>query len=145
MYIIIKWAMICLWWHWHHWIYRSGCWCYPLGLPAALLSSMSNRTRIKTWCHWSSYVYVILGFDHCLQASPSMSSFSVEEFVGDGFLKQLVPRLLEEGWDDVPTLKLMNSEDMDALNMTQQQRVTFYYLTYLYLWWLNHTQKKKHS
>lgn len=66
------------------------------------------------------------GFGHCLQASPSMSSFSVEEFVGDGVLKELVPRLLEEGWDDVPTLKLMNSEDMDALNMTQQQRVAFF-------------------
>lgn len=52
-----------------------------------------------------------------------MASFSVEDFVGDGVLKDLLPNLLEEGWDDVPTLKVMNSEDMDAMKMTQQQKV----------------------
>lgn len=52
-----------------------------------------------------------------------MASFSVEDFVGNGILKDLLPTLLEEGWDDVPTLKVMNSEDMDAINMTQQQKV----------------------
>lgn len=52
-----------------------------------------------------------------------MASFSVEDFVGNGVLKDLLPTLLEEGWDDVPTLKVMNSEDMDAINMTQQQKV----------------------
>lgn len=53
-----------------------------------------------------------------------MASFSIEEFVGDGVLKGLIPRLLEEGWDDVPTLKIMNTDDMDALNMTQLEKVT---------------------
>lgn len=52
-----------------------------------------------------------------------MASFSMDEFVGNGVLKGLLPKLLEEGWDDVPTLKIMNSEDMDALNMTQQEKV----------------------
>lgn len=52
-----------------------------------------------------------------------MASFSVEEFVGNGVLKGLLPKLLEEGWDDVPTLKIMNSEDMNAINMTQEQKV----------------------
>lgn len=52
-----------------------------------------------------------------------MASFSVEDFVGNGCLKELLPKLLEEGWDDVPTLKIMNSEDMKAVNMTQQQKV----------------------
>lgn len=54
-----------------------------------------------------------------------MASFSIEEFVGSGILKELLPKLLEEGWDDVPTLKIMNLEDMDAMNMTQQQKVCF--------------------
>lgn len=52
-----------------------------------------------------------------------MASFSFEEFVGNGVLKGLLPKLLAEGWDDVPTLKIMNSEDMNALNMTQEQKV----------------------
>lgn len=52
-----------------------------------------------------------------------MASFAVEEFVGNGCLKALLPKLLEEGWDDVPTLKIMNSEDMKEMNMTAQQKV----------------------
>ena len=52
-----------------------------------------------------------------------MASFSMEDFVGEGALKGILPRLLEEGWDDVPTLKIMNAEDMDSMNMTQQQKV----------------------
>ncbi|OVA16883.1 hypothetical protein BVC80_9049g8 [Macleaya cordata] len=52
-----------------------------------------------------------------------MASFLIEEFVGNGILKELVPKLVEEGWDDIPTLKLMNSEDMVAINMNQQQKV----------------------
>ncbi|XLS43618.1 hypothetical protein HN51_000483 [Arachis hypogaea] len=28
-----------------------------------------------------------------------------EEFIGNGVLKELLPNLLEEGWEDVPTLK----------------------------------------
>lgn len=54
-----------------------------------------------------------------------MASFSMEEFVGNGGLKGLLPKLLEEGWDDVPTLKIMNSEDKNAINMTQEQKVGY--------------------
>ncbi|KAI8002396.1 Protein ACCELERATED CELL DEATH 6 [Camellia lanceoleosa] len=46
----------------------------------------------------------------------------MEGFLGNGALKRVIPKLIEEGWDDVPTLKLMKSEDMDAINMTQQQK-----------------------
>lgn len=52
-----------------------------------------------------------------------MASFSIEEFLGDGALQGLVPKLVAGGWDDVPTVKLMNSEDMDLLKLTQQQKV----------------------
>ncbi|GMI75295.1 hypothetical protein HRI_001198800 [Hibiscus trionum] len=61
-----------------------------------------------------------------------MASFSIEDFVGDGVLKELLPKLLEEGWDDVPTLKIMNSEDMDAINMTQYQKDALEIRTYLH-------------
>lgn len=54
-----------------------------------------------------------------------MASFSIEEFVGEGVLKVLLPKLLEEGWDDVPTLKIMNTDDMDALSMTQLEKVGY--------------------
>lgn len=54
-----------------------------------------------------------------------MASFSIEDFVGNGSLKDLLPRLLDEGWDDVPTLKVMNSDDMDDIGLTQQQKVSF--------------------
>lgn len=52
-----------------------------------------------------------------------MASFSVEEFIGNGVLKELLQKLLEEGWDDVPTLKIMGTEDMDLICMTQKQKV----------------------
>lgn len=61
-----------------------------------------------------------------------MASFSIEEFVGNGVLKGLIPKLLEEGWDDVPTLKIMNLKDMDAINMTQEQKVS-YLQTHLFI------------
>ncbi|XP_052186051.1 uncharacterized protein LOC127797300 [Diospyros lotus] len=61
-----------------------------------------------------------------------MSSFSMEDFVGNGTLKQLMPTLLEEGWDDVPTLKIMSSEDMGAINMTQQQKDALEIRSYLH-------------
>lgn len=60
-------------------------------------------------------------------ATRKMASFSVEEFIGNGILKELLPKLLEEGWDDVPTLKVMGSEDMDLLYMTQKQKVGNHY------------------
>ncbi|KAK9107106.1 hypothetical protein Syun_023117 [Stephania yunnanensis] len=61
-----------------------------------------------------------------------MGSFLMEEFVGNGALKELVPKLLEEGWDDVPTLKMMNTEDMEALKMTMQQKEALQIRAYLH-------------
>ncbi|XP_073147847.1 uncharacterized protein [Henckelia pumila] len=61
-----------------------------------------------------------------------MASFAVEDFVGNGCLKELLPRLLEEGWDDVPTLKMMNSEDMEDIGMTQQQKDALEIRSYLH-------------
>ncbi|KAJ8760569.1 hypothetical protein K2173_015236 [Erythroxylum novogranatense] len=61
-----------------------------------------------------------------------MASYSMEDFVGNGALNELLPKLLEEGWDDVPTVKLMNSEDMDVLNMTQRQKDALEIRTYLH-------------
>ncbi|XP_031121718.1 uncharacterized protein LOC116024847 [Ipomoea triloba] len=61
-----------------------------------------------------------------------MASFAVEEFIGDGCLKTLLPMLLEEGWDDVPTLKIMTSEDMAEINMTQQQKDALEIRSYLH-------------
>lgn len=66
-----------------------------------------------------------------------MASFSLEDFVGNGCLKTLLPKLLEDGWDDVPTLKLMNLEDMNAMNMTKEQKVgifdTLFFLNFFFL------------
>jgi hypothetical protein len=50
--------------------------------------------------------------------------------VGHGALQSALPSLLHDGWDDVPTLKLMSSQDMEAHNLTPQQRVT---LTLIFL------------
>ncbi|KAI7981766.1 Ankyrin repeat-containing protein [Camellia lanceoleosa] len=56
----------------------------------------------------------------------------MEGFVGNGALKRVIPKLIEEGWDDVPTLKLMKLEDMDAINMTQQQKDALEMRSYLH-------------
>ncbi|KAI3817132.1 hypothetical protein L1987_10921 [Smallanthus sonchifolius] len=61
-----------------------------------------------------------------------MASFSMEDFVGTGSLQKLLPKLLDDGWDDVPTLKIMNSEDMIALNMTQAQKDALDIRSYLH-------------
>ncbi|KAF5201526.1 Peroxiredoxin-like 2a [Thalictrum thalictroides] len=61
-----------------------------------------------------------------------MASFVMEEFVGNGLLKELLPKLMEEGWDDVPTLKMMNLQDMDAINMTPQQKDALEIRSYLH-------------
>ncbi|KAL3830583.1 hypothetical protein ACJIZ3_019385 [Penstemon smallii] len=61
-----------------------------------------------------------------------MASFSIEDFVGNGSLKELIPKLIDEGWDDIPTLKLMNSEDMDDLGMTRQQKDALEIRSYLH-------------
>ncbi|KAL7204901.1 hypothetical protein ACSBR2_017920 [Camellia fascicularis] len=62
-----------------------------------------------------------------------MAYFPVEDFVGNGALKGILPKLLEEGWDNVRNLKLMKSEDMDAINMTQQQKDALEMRSYLEL------------
>ncbi|KAL7177438.1 hypothetical protein ACSBR2_030742 [Camellia fascicularis] len=56
----------------------------------------------------------------------------MEGFVGNGALKRVIPKLRKEGWDDVPTLKLMKSEDMDAINLTQQQKDALEMRSYLH-------------
>lgn len=61
-----------------------------------------------------------------------MASFSVEDFVGNGSLKRLLPKLWDKGWNDVPTIKIMNSDDMDAMNMTQQQKEALEIRNYLH-------------
>ncbi|KAK1297777.1 hypothetical protein QJS10_CPB15g01090 [Acorus calamus] len=61
-----------------------------------------------------------------------MASFLVEEFIGGGPLKELVPKMMEEGFDDVPKLKMMNSDDMDRVAMTHQQKDALEIRTYLH-------------
>ncbi|CAM6064829.1 unnamed protein product [Sphagnum tenellum] len=51
-----------------------------------------------------------------------MASFELPEFVGNGILKDHMDTLLADGWDDVPTLKMMSPNDMDLLHLTQLQR-----------------------
>lgn len=61
-----------------------------------------------------------------------MASFGMEEFLGDGPLKGLIPKLVAGGWDDVPTVKMMNSEDMDWMKLTQQQKDALEIRSYLH-------------
>ncbi|KAL8027102.1 hypothetical protein ABFX02_14G073800 [Erythranthe guttata] len=61
-----------------------------------------------------------------------MASFSTEDFVGNGRLKELLPKLLDQGWDDVPTLKVMNSDDMDEIGMTRPQKDALEIRSYLH-------------
>lgn len=61
-----------------------------------------------------------------------MASFSVEDFVGNGALKEVLPILTQEGWDDVPTLKMISTEDMDALNFSTKHRGALELRTYLH-------------
>ncbi|WOH15398.1 hypothetical protein DCAR_0934936 [Daucus carota subsp. sativus] len=61
-----------------------------------------------------------------------MASTSVEDFVGNGSLKELLPKLFEDGWDDVLTLKVMNSEDMVEINMTREQKDALEIRSYLH-------------
>lgn len=52
-----------------------------------------------------------------------MSSFALEEFVGNGVLRDQMDSFIADGWADVPTLKFMSKEDMDTLQLSQMQRV----------------------
>ncbi|XP_071717345.1 uncharacterized protein [Rutidosis leptorrhynchoides] len=61
-----------------------------------------------------------------------MASFMMEDFVGTGSLQKLLPKLLDDGWDDVPTLKIMNTEDMAAINMTRTQKDALEIRSYLH-------------
>lgn len=53
-----------------------------------------------------------------------MASYSLNEFLGDGILKDLGGKLADDGWDDVPTLKVIGADDMEALDLTDAQRVS---------------------
>lgn len=53
-----------------------------------------------------------------------MASYSVEEFLGGGLLKDLGPKFAEDGWDDVPTIKVIGADDMEALELTDAERVS---------------------
>ena len=52
-----------------------------------------------------------------------MASFLLEDFVGNGVLRDQMDGLVADGWDDVPTLKMMTPEDMETLQLSQLQRV----------------------
>ncbi|GLJ14439.1 hypothetical protein SUGI_0233480 [Cryptomeria japonica] len=61
-----------------------------------------------------------------------MASYSIEDFVGNGVLKEVMDYLVSEGWDDVPTLKMMNVQDMEAHSLTAQQRDALEIRSYLH-------------
>jgi hypothetical protein len=61
-----------------------------------------------------------------------MASYLLEDFVGNGVLKDQVDMLLADGWDDVPTLKMMTPEDMDLLQLSQFHRDALEIRTYLH-------------
>lgn len=52
-----------------------------------------------------------------------MASFVLEEFVGNGVLRDQMDSLTADGWSDVPTLKIMSKDGMDTLQLSQLQRV----------------------
>jgi hypothetical protein len=53
-----------------------------------------------------------------------MASYVLDEFLGAGALKVMGQKFAEDGWDDVPTLKVIDAEDMEALELTDAQRVS---------------------
>lgn len=53
-----------------------------------------------------------------------MASYSLEEFLGARVLKGLGVKFAADGWDDVPTIKMIDAEDMEALELTDAQRVS---------------------
>ncbi|KAJ7545027.1 hypothetical protein O6H91_09G103700 [Diphasiastrum complanatum] len=61
-----------------------------------------------------------------------MASYSLDDFVGNGVLRDALPSLIADGWDDVPTLKMMNARDMEDLKLTQNQREALELRTYLH-------------
>jgi hypothetical protein len=69
-------------------------------------------------------VGVFLGRETETETEINMASFELPEFVGNGILKDHMDTLLADGWDDVPTLKMMSPNDMDLLHLTQLQRVS---------------------
>jgi hypothetical protein len=53
-----------------------------------------------------------------------MASYVLDEFLGAGALKGMGQKFADDGWDDVPTLKVIDAEDMEALELTDAQRVS---------------------
>jgi hypothetical protein len=56
----------------------------------------------------------------------------LEDFVGNGVLRDQMDALVADGWDDVPTLKMMTTEDMEILQLSQLQRDALEIRTYLH-------------
>lgn len=52
--------------------------------------------------------------------------------MGNGVLRDQMESLMADGWDDVPTLKVMSREDMDLLQLSQMQRDALELRTYLH-------------
>ncbi|THG23107.1 hypothetical protein TEA_028700 [Camellia sinensis var. sinensis] len=91
------------------------------------------RCLIYIKSSWAYFIRRLNSFRQRIRSQHNrMASFAMEDFVGNGALKDLLPKLLEEGWDDVPTLKVMNSEDMDSINMTRQQKDAMEIRSYLH-------------
>ncbi|CAL5413464.1 unnamed protein product [Camellia sinensis] len=76
------------------------------------------------------YVGLLVVYPELISTKGSLPS--LEDFVGNGALKGILPKLLEEGWDNIRNLKLMKSEDMNAINMTQQQKDALEIRSYLH-------------
>lgn len=77
---------------------------------------------LRCWYTYSGSCWLVCP-PHPNLLDKKKASFLMEEFVSDGALKGLILKPVEEGWDDVPTLKMMNSEDMKLMRMTQHQKV----------------------
>lgn len=53
-----------------------------------------------------------------------MASYALDEFLGAGILKDMGVKFAEDGWDDVPTLKVIGAQDMETLALTDAERVS---------------------
>lgn len=68
------------------------------------------------------------------RATLVMASYSLEEFLGEGLLKDLGAKFADDGWDDVPTIKVIGADDMEALELTDAQRVRISVVPLLISW-----------
>ncbi|KAJ7545023.1 hypothetical protein O6H91_09G103500 [Diphasiastrum complanatum] len=61
-----------------------------------------------------------------------MAFYSLDDFVGNGVLRDALPSLIADGWDDVPTLKMMNAKHIEDLELTQIEREALELRAYLH-------------